>query len=559
MSKGLKQRVNVLLHTILKTEKRRHILQLNSGRLSNYNVSKIVFVILTSLGSFLLGYLKRDSFSEIFKLNEDTWVLIVVLFSIFYPLFTIPLILKEERDLKTHKKTEEPIPSGPYQHILHAISVMKWCIPICIASIIALGSLAFFARDELVYQVNGFEITIRTTGLLLVRGFLVVYILNLVVFLFAFKEINMPYRKSLQAVNDSMNRGTLKEDSNPKNTLALKRLADRLGLDPPTLLIAEKLENRMSGGSVVLAGPKEEVRVEIEKSYLHSLSKDELESVFAHELWHVKAEYTELLLTAYERGYFLYWIGLALFFSFGIMSTIAAMLASSTIPWPFLLTNEYGLPMPLITNPVLFIISAFPELLGSLLTVRSLVVKPRLFGFMADDPAIEEYFADCMSALTTQQPKELASAILKATLVTQQPSEFNISTLPMITVSLSEYSSMLQPRLLNTKYPGPKNRAKNAFFMDDILENQLKFQVERDLKRFSLSDFFGYNFKLYFSPFSRMLGQMDKLKIKRIYDFIIANQKDFNLRQCAERTDSSLNECFCVFACLLVAKRILSA
>jgi Zn-dependent protease with chaperone function len=548
-----------LYNTTLKTEKRRHILQLNSGRLSNYTVSKIVFVILTSLGSFLLGFLKRDSFSEIFKLNEDMWVLIVVLFSVFYPLFTIPLILKEERDLETHKKTEERIPSSPYQHILHAISVMRWCIPICIASVIALGSLAFFARDELVYQVNGFEITIRTTGLLLVRGFLVVYVLNLAIFLFAFKEINTPYMKSLKAVNDSLNRGTLKEDSNPTNTLALKRLADRLGLNSPTLFIAEKLENKMSGGTIILASPKEEVRVIIEKNYLHSLSKNELESVFAHELWHAKAEYTELLLTTYERGYFLYWLGLALFFSFGIMSTLAAMLASSTIPWPFLLTNEYGLPMPLITNPVLFIMSAFPELLGSLLTVRSLVVRPRLFGFMADDPAIEEYFADSMSALTTQQPKELASAILKATLDAQQPSEFSISTLPMTTVSLSEYSSMLQPRLLNTKYPGPKNRAKNAFFMHDILENQLEFRVEKDLKRFSLSDFFGYNFKLYFSPFSRMLGQMDKRKIKRIYDFIVSNQRDFNLKKCAKETDSSLEECFAVFVCLLMAKRIVPA
>jgi Zn-dependent protease with chaperone function len=478
--------------------------------------------------------------------NEDLWVLIVTFFSILYPLVTILLILREERKRKISKRREEPIPSAPYQYFLHAVSVIKWCIPVCTACMIVLAALAVFAQDELIYQAYDMEITVRNSGPFLVRGLLFAYIFTLIIFLFAFKEINMPYRKLRNTVVDSISRGVLKKDTNSTYTSVLKRLAGKLGLNPPTLFIAKEFESRSH--AFVLAGPKEDSGIVVDEKYLCSLSKKELESVFAHELWHIKADYTEFLLTVYERGFALYFLGIALFFICGIMSVFAVMLASGTIPWPFLLTDEFGMPMPLLSNPVLFAVSAFPEVFGSLLIVRSLVVSPRLFMFMAIDPMIEEYYADSMSALTTGQPKTVVSAILK---------EFSVSTLPTAPVGLIEYSDMLRPVLFKkVKSSAFRNRIKNAFFIDDLLKNELNLQVEKGLSGFSLSDFFGFSLNLYFSPFSRMLGQINEEKIKRIYSFIILNSRNFNLRECAKETDSSLTECFAVLACLFMAKRI---
>jgi Zn-dependent protease with chaperone function len=496
----------------------------------------------------LLGYIDRDSYSQIFRINEDLWVLIVALFSILFPLATIALILKEERKAKVSKKRKEPIPSTPYQCLLHAVSVIKWCIPVCSVCIIALATLAVFARDELIYRVYDMEITIRNSGPFLVRGLLFMYIFALIIFLFAFKEINMPYRKLHDTIVDSMNRGTLKKDTSSTYRSVLKRLADKLGLNPPTLLIAKKFEDWMPSVSFALAGPKEDVSIVIDEDYLSSLSKKELESILAHELWHIKAGYTEFLLTVYERGFALYFLGTALFFVCGIMSIFAVMLASGTIPWPYLLTDEFGMPMPLLSNPVLFVISAFPEVFGNLLIIRSLVIDPKLFMFMATDPVIEEYFADSMSGLTTEEPHALISGILK---------EFNASMPSTVSVNITEYSNMLQPSLLKgVRLPTLRDRIKNAFFINDLLKNEWSLQFEKGLKGFSLHDFFGFSLSLYFSPFSRTIDQMSKEKIKRIYNFIVLNSQNFNLRKCSQGTDSSLCECFAVLACLLMVKRI---
>jgi Zn-dependent protease with chaperone function len=286
---------------------------------------------------------------------------------------------------------------------------------------------------------------------------------------------------------------------------------------------------------------------------------DEITSIVAHELWHVKSdiESASFLTTQNNKTLVVVALGLALSLIVGFFSGLLL----------------FGLAEYMV---VLAVASAILSHLLSLVLAYFGFLRPKRMNWVLKAP-FREFLADGLGAMSTGQPRIMARTIWR----------FAMDSISRgLPKALGGFKSYLHMNLVDTSvtrtdeveqlngwasifdgirwsdsHPKLNSRLAFLFLLDAVLNDSTSLVVTRttpvaDWNRFFYSSFVSFGHPLYnaYHTFGNVVRDLPKENFIKLWEYLFRNQRNFNLKDAAAASSVSLEQAVAFLVVLLVAR-----
>lgn len=336
------------------------------------------------------------------------------------------------------------------------------------------------------------------------------------------------YKTPMRILLRGINIRPLKEEDKTGLEDLTKQLSEEIEVENPTILVTNSNKVNILSAS---ESPDRSI-ILVSDHVLNSLNLEELESVFAHELWHIKTDLKEVTRSSLNFGYYLV-----------VPQDIFAALIAVYIRF---------------FSGIIFVIDIlFFVLLYTIIYASCFYLERSAFlgSFFTD---LREIDADCVSAVVTKNPLNLISAMRNLVLLKIQDINNRALALYFYNPLAKEkeegntWNDIVQPSRTSVwsyQHPPLSNRIKLLRLMNEALHNKLQIELKTDFKDLSWP-----RPLLLLSPFGKRVGKMSRDEIYRIYKYMRDNTERFNLERCAEELKIPEIQVLTVFMLFLMRK-----
>jgi Zn-dependent protease with chaperone function len=307
------------------------------------------------------------------------------------------------------------------------------------------------------------------------------------------------------------------EEEKGKISKIVQNLSSKLEVKQPKVFITSS--NKINVLSAALN--RKEDFILISKRASEFLDDEELESVIAHELWHIKNDVREA-----TQGCVAFHRHLSLLYS-QVFSIIYIAIFSEVFILKGFADLVVDLAFFIIAYVVLYVVAVAWDRNA---TLGNLFSEDR------------EFFADICSSIITEKPRAMISAIRKFILA--KFLEAKLASLQFFSpldkeVKVKSWREVLTKphhRIVWGLYAHPslKSRIRILKLTDRLINGKVSLKVSTSPKRFSALRIYWPNFFLLWSVWGRRLRRISEEKIKAVYDYMELNSNNFNLIGCAK-------------------------
>lgn len=297
----------------------------------------------------------------------------------------------------------------------------------------------------------------------------------------------------------------------------VEKLSVKLKVKPPKVFITTS--NKINVLSACLN--RKDDFILISKRASEVLDEDEIESVVAHELWHIKNDVREA-----TRGCVAFHRHLLLLYSC-VFSVVYCGIFSEVLVLKGFVDLVVDMAFFSIAYVVLYVVAVAWDRNA---TLGNLFSEDR------------EFFADVCSSIITKKPKAMISAIRKFILA--KFLEVKLASLQFFTpfnkeIKVKSWREVLTKphhRLTWSLYSHPslKSRIKLLKLVDRSINGKISIKINKSLSRFSPLRIYWPNILLLWSVWGRMLRKPKQEEIKAVYDYGRVYQDNFNFSECAK-------------------------
>lgn len=339
------------------------------------------------------------------------------------------------------------------------------------------------------------------------------------------------YLRTFEPLRYILNKTKSKKSKDTWIVDTTQKLSKKLEVEPPDIYLSDLADIGIVSASI---GSKNIIVAS--KKIFETLNKSELESIIAHELWHIKTDMEEITRIAFFTS-----------ISPNLSYQVAPLFLVGLFIIGFFKSSLFILLIDLFILILLF--NVFLVTFGTW-------GKYTAFGALL--PEYREFEADFMSALIIKKPEALASAIKKIIHMSIVNVMQNVEAPSFISQAIPDrrrekkWNDLVKPswKLVWRYYyqPNPYYRIKMLELVDKLLKNHVDIKIKKQQKNISKFSLLFPNFILLGSNFARRINDEN---LKKFYSYLRANPS-FNLVKASISLEIPESETLSMFTMFLM-------
>jgi len=298
-----------------------------------------------------------------------------------------------------------------------------------------------------------------------------------------------------------------------------QRMAQRMKIAAPMVVVVDQAKEPSVESYVPST---DRASIVICKDVLEILSEEEIESVFAHEIFHIKSDVSHFVYRRTFKGEKMFWIfPFFLFFLIAIIQGPTLLLL-----FPLTVLDVY-FPVAFELFWIMLALQFFGLILVALYALQSLKI-PNMAVFYPD---VFQYGADSFAALETGKTFALSTALMKIDFLRggrKLDSQTAIASVKKFHTkeSLSKLSKELRPSLFGKIKLDTRIRVLSL--MHALLFGEVKFTFKRTLKVDKIQS---EGFHLYNNPFEERVKTMKTQELATLMRHLSMAKQGLNLKK----------------------------
>lgn len=289
--------------------------------------------------------------------------------------------------------------------------------------------------------------------------------------------------------------------------------------------------------------------------YVLDFEEEEIESIIAHELWHIKTDVEAAYFWLFER------VGSAVLLFSSSMALLTVIVEHEFLGWwrgstigIFPYTKEidlFWLDVLLIFAVLLFFAYSFSLLAKLLRALSGFPVYLR--------PDYREYLADGSASLITKRPKTMARSLKKSRrcLAEKKIIETFVHKIGFINPRIPlkakprTWQEIFSSKFTKREHPSDKCRISFLHLMDSLLHSEVELIWKREPHKLKTRLLVSFLFSISFVNFGKIFYSIASEDRWKIINYMWENQNAFNLATCASETRVTKQGTLSVFWLLL--------